>query len=311
MTSENNYTTMNRNLILLTGLALSQLMMSQTKKQQDQEAIKAMAGCYNVTFNYAETFSPDKEYQFKDNKRTGGLEWVEVVEDNDDKIMLQHLLIVGKPDAPHIVKHWRQDWLYENTNLLDYDADNSWKSIHLNPNDVKGQWTQKVYQVDDSPRYEGSATWIHYDGRHYWENTTYAPLPRREHTTRNDYNIMKRRNRQELMDFGWVHEQDNDKILRQNGEEKTIAQEKGWNTYEKVEDAQCKAAQDYWKKNAAFWATVRDVWAETLEKKPNIKLQKKIDNKPLYAEIFGLMKKDLDEKQLRKALKKSIKQYMH
>ena len=27
--------------------------------------------------------------------------------------------------------------------------------------DVRGQWTQKVYQVDDSPRYEGSSTWVH------------------------------------------------------------------------------------------------------------------------------------------------------
>ena len=48
--------------------------------------------------------------------------------------------------------------------------------------DVKKQWTQKVYQVDDSPRYSGSATWVHVDGKRYWQNKTGAPLPRREYS---------------------------------------------------------------------------------------------------------------------------------
>ena len=48
------------------------------------------------------------------------------VEDEDNKISIQHLLQVGRPDSPHIVKHWRQDWLFENTDFYTYNGDNEW-----------------------------------------------------------------------------------------------------------------------------------------------------------------------------------------
>ena len=57
---------------------------------------------------------------------------------------------------------------------------------------AKGTWTQKVFQVDDSPRYEGYATWVHVDGRHYWDSQTDGPLPRREYSKRSDYNVSKK-----------------------------------------------------------------------------------------------------------------------
>ena len=82
--------------------------------------------------------------------------------------------------------------------------------------DVKGQWSQKVYQVDDSPRYEGTGTWVHVDGKSYWENVSNAPLPRRERTKRKDYNLMIRNNRHQITDQGWIQIQDNKKILKNN-----------------------------------------------------------------------------------------------
>lgn len=78
--------------------------LAQSKKKQDRQAIKDMCGCYEVTFNFSETFAPDKDYKFHNNYRSGGLEWVQLVEDEKNKVSMQHLLIVG-PDA--IVKHWR------------------------------------------------------------------------------------------------------------------------------------------------------------------------------------------------------------
>ena len=63
-------------------------------------------------------------------------------------------------------------------------------------------------------RYEGSSTWVHVDGKSLWENITDAPLPRREKTIRDDYNVLKRNNRIEITDFGWEHKQDNFKIIR-------------------------------------------------------------------------------------------------
>ncbi|PIB37166.1 hypothetical protein BFP72_18010 [Reichenbachiella sp. 5M10] len=279
----------------LTILVLSLLAFSataQNKKKQDQQAIKDMCGCYTVSFNFAETFSPNAEYSFYDNYKTGALEYVLPVEDSKDKIVLQHLLVISDT---MIIKHWRQDWLYENTDLYEYEKNSTWKYTSLSSKQVAGQWTQKVYQVDDSPRYEGSATWVHYDGRHYWENTADAPLPRRDRTKRSDYNVMARTNRQEITDYGWVHEQDNDKIQRADDGETLIAQEKGWNTYTKVEEAKCQAAKTWWATNQVYWADVRVVWDELFAEKKDISIKMKVDDKILYQRLFGLEKEMMSE----------------
>ena len=262
---------------------------AQNKKKQDQKAIKSMCGCYEVSFNFAETFeySVDSTYVPSKTKHDKGLEWVQLVEDDKDKISMQHLLIVGKPDSPYIVKHWRQDWEFENTNLYEFNHDNKWSFISLPKAQVKGQWTQKVFQVDDSPRYEGSASWVHVDGKSYWENTTSAPLPRREYTKRSDYNVTTRRNRHEITKNGWIHDQDNDKVIREDGKEDIVlAQEKGFNTYTKVADSKCKAAQDYWKENQEKWALVRTKWDEVFARHKDLSLEEKVDNKGLFKYLF-------------------------
>ena len=153
-------------------------------------------------------------YQPSKNKTDRGLEWAQLVVDEKDRITIQHILQVGDSSDPYIVKHWRQDWLYQNQEFYHYDGDNNWKYVKLPKQDVKGQWTQKVFQVDDSPRYEGSSSWVHIDGKSYWENYTDAPLPRRERTIRSDYNVLNRGNRHEIKEIGWVHDQNNKKIVR-------------------------------------------------------------------------------------------------
>ncbi|SHJ98589.1 hypothetical protein SAMN04488028_102385 [Reichenbachiella agariperforans] len=273
-------------LILVTSTAIA-----QNKKKQDIDAITAMCGCYKVSFNFAETFSPNADYAYYDNYRSGALEYVIPVEEEKDKIVLQHLLVIGDT---MIIKHWRQDWLYENTDLYTYDKNSQWIYTSLPAKEVKGQWTQKVYQVDDSPRYEGSATWVHYDGRHYWENTADAPLPRRDRTKRKDYNVMTRTNRQEITSYGWLHEQDNDKVLREEDSETLIAEEKGWNTYTKVDDSQCQVAQEWWTANASYWNDVRIVWDELFATKKDIAINMKVEDKILYQRLFGLEKEMMD-----------------
>lgn len=258
---------------------------AQNKKAQDQKAIKSMCGCHEVTFNFAETFeySNDSTYQPSQTKVDKGIEWVTLLEDSDNKIVLQHLLVVGPAEKPMVLKHWRQDWQYENTELYTYDHDNKWHYTNLPKNQVKGQWTQKVFQVDDSPRYEGSATWVHVDGRSYWENTADAPLPRREYTKRADYNVTVRTNRQEITKDGWIHDQDNDKVIRQEGKaDILLAKEKGYNTYIKIDDAKCRSAQEYWNKNQDKWATVRAKWDEIFSRKKDLTLELKVDNKDLF-----------------------------
>ncbi|KOY87383.1 hypothetical protein AD998_15650 [bacterium 336/3] len=291
-------------ILLLSFLSLN--LLAQNKKKQDIQAIKNMCGCYEVRFSFVETFSPDKNYKPHSSHVSGGLEWVELVEDSKNKLVLQHLLIVedsvGKKE---IVKHWRQDWLYENTNFYMYEKENTWKFVQLPKGQVRGQWTQKVFQVDDSPRYEGTATWIHTDGRHYWENTAMSPLPRREFTTRNDYNVLKRRNRHEITQDGWVHEQDNDKISKIETKETLIAQEKGWNTYKKVDSKRCEEAQKYWQQKKDFWATVREVWDAIFNENKTLVLEKIVDKKPLFAYLFAL--KQNEQTEVKSVINKFVK----
>lgn len=281
---------MKKTFLFIFALTLCSSALAQdVKKQKDREAIKAMCGCYEVTFNFTETFnySNDTLYKPSKTKVDKGLEWAQLLTDEDEKIQIQHLLQVGSPARPMIIKHWRQDWLYENTDIYTYNSDNQWVYKNLNEADVAGQWTQKVFQVDDSPRYEGSSTWVHVDGKSYWENTADAPLPRREYTTRSDYNLTVRGNRQEITEQGWLHDQDNTKVIREAGKEDVIlAREKGYNTYVKVDDSRCAAAAQWWKDNDDKWSLVRSKWDEVYERKKDLVLEEKVDNKPLYKFLF-------------------------
>lgn len=297
-----------KSLFLSAAMALTcGLGFSQDKKQQDIKSIKSMCGCYEVKFNFTETFSYPKDtltYKPSETKHESALEWVELLEDTPNKIVMQHLLIVSDD---MIIKHWRQDWLYENTDLYSFDKGTSWKYKKLDKKAVKGQWTQKVYQVDDSPRYEGSSTWVHVDGKDYWENVADAPLPRREQTKRNDYNVLKRRNIHEITATGWNHEQDNDKLVRDDaGKDVLLAQEKGFDVYTKVPDIKCIAGQKWWAANNVIWKNVRDKWQTLFDRHKDLNLEAKVDRKALYSLLFDL-KPDTAKAETDKIIDKFVK----
>lgn len=281
---------MTKKLVFICIISFSFLGFSQSKKKKDIAAIKDMCGCFEVTFNFAETFNYSKDSLYKPSKTKTdkALEWAQLVEEDNNKISIQHLLQVGNPAKPHIVKHWRQDWIYQNTDFYMFNGDNSWLYQSKPKSEVKKQWTQKVYQVDDSPRYEGSGTWVHVDGKSYWENKTDAPLPRREYTKRSDYNVTARGNRHEITKDGWVHDQDNDKVIREAGKQDVIiANEKGYNTYVRVPDSRCQGAIDWWKTNQSKWQLVRNKWDNVFARKTNLNLEAKVKNKVLYKYLFS------------------------
>jgi len=291
-------------LLLLASISLN----AQNKKIKDKSAIKEMCGCFEVTFNFAETFnySKDSIYKASETKVDKGLEWAGLVEEGNNKISIQHILQVGNPENTMVVKHWRQDWLFQNTDFYIFNGDNNWTFEQKSKSDVKNQWTQKVYQVDDSPRYEGSGTWVHVDGKSYWENETSAPLPRREYTKRSDYNIILRGNRHEITNYGWVHDQDNSKIIRKNGKEDIVlAKEKGFNTYVKVDESRFKAAKDWWILNNSKWQLVRNKWHEVYSRNTNLSLEAKVDNMPLYKHLFS--DDVVDEKKMNEIIESFVK----
>lgn len=276
--------------LLTLGLALSAFQLSaQTDKlKADKDAILSMCGCYKVEFRYAEVYSPDTGYKFHEREYTWAYEWVNAVENSDKKIALQHMLVVDTG----VVKHWRQDWLFENTAAHLFDKGYKWNFKQWNAKDVKGQWTQRVYQVDDSPRYTGTGTWIHADGRHFWESNADSPLPRRELTSkRTDYNVMVRNNRQEITSYGWMHRQDNQKVLRENGSDKLIAVETGYNSYTKVPEKECELAKKSWEQNGPFWTMLRKTWEKKEAAGTDITVKMMVDGQMMFEKIFALSEK--------------------
>jgi hypothetical protein len=280
-------------LTLLFAAGLLNAATAQSKLEQDRQAIKALAGFYKVTFNYAETFAPDTAYKFHARYKSWGDEWAVIAEDSPKKIVIQHLLAVSDS---MVIKHWREDWVYEEPTMLAYDKDNGWKKVTLKPEDVKGRWVQKVYQVDDSPRYEGIGTWTHVDGRHQWQSESDSPLPRREFTHRNDYNVLRRGNRIYLTANGWMFEQDNKKVLRTSGSDKVLAEEKGYEEFTKIGTQPFAYAQKWWSAQKDYWADVRQVWDEIFKTNNSIKLASKISGKPLYDHLFTLGDQSVKEK---------------
>jgi hypothetical protein len=70
----------------------------------------------------------------------------------------------GTLSAPMVVKHWRQDWQYQDTEMHAFQGNGVFVRQGLDATATEGTWTQTVYQVDDSPRYEAIGRWTHTQG---------------------------------------------------------------------------------------------------------------------------------------------------
>ena len=75
-----------------------------------------MCGCFEINFKFIETFNYSEYDDYNGSKY---------------EFTIQHLLIVGSVEEKYIIKHWRQDWLYQNTHLYEFVGDKVWKNIHL------------------------------------------------------------------------------------------------------------------------------------------------------------------------------------
>lgn len=274
--------------LFILGAALLSTVSLSAQQKEGKKNIEKLCGCFEVQFMYAETFSPDEDYKFHNRENlAAGAELVVPVEMSDKKIMLQHLLVISDT---MIVKHWREDWTYEDPQLFVYKGDKTWGKTMLKPEQVKGKWTQTVWEVSEAPRYQGVSEWIKTDGKTIWENTADAPLPRREYSVRSDYNVLKRGNRIILNEQGWIHDQDNQKIIRENGTDKLLVQEKGINSYKRIDDKQCAAGATYWKKNQLYWSKVRAVWDQYMAQHNTVTIKDKVDGKQLHDYLFAQAK---------------------
>jgi len=273
-----------------------------TKFEKDRLAILAMQGEHKINFDFMETvgfyedFEPQKPYQ------SWGTEFVTVVKDEKYFISLQHVMVMfyiledGSTSEPMVIKHWRQDWQYQDKFLSEYVGNNTWKKRYIPIIARKGTWSQSVYQADDSPRYHGYGKWRHYKNSSSWTSeSTNRPLPRRETTIRNDYDILSGINTHIITPFGWVHEQNNNK-LRLDGT--ILAKEIGLARYQRIKDFDWSAGKDYWNETKLFWIEVSNFWEKIIRKSDEITVYKEIDNKQLWPKLFSLSYEYADDNKL-------------
>lgn len=268
-----------------------------TSFERDRKAILAMAGAYRTSFEFLETvgytpeFVPSRPYQ------SWATEYVYVVEDSKEFISLQHIMVMffmndDKVSGPVVMKHWRQDWQYQKRELLTYVGRGKWKKQAHSPSAVRGTWAQAVYQVDDSPRYESFGQWQHFPNFSTWQSAqTWRPLPRREHSVRNDYQVLEGYNRHTITPDGWVHEQENYKVkLNEKGDLAEsmpyLAKELGLNRYTRITGFDFSAGDQYWRQTGPFWREVRRQWDALIEQHPAFELRKAVDGNPLHRPLF-------------------------
>ncbi|MGJ8662846.1 MAG: DUF6607 family protein [Marinicella sp.] len=273
------------------------------KFEQDRTAILAMAGPYRVDFNFLETVGFSEYYKRDRPYHSWGTEYVFVVTDEPEFISLQHIMVMyfktddGGVSEPMVMKHWRQDWTYQDDTIWEYQGNNSWKKQGVEETMSQGSWSQAVFQVDDSPRYESIGKWQHNPSFSTWiSDTTQRPLPRREYSVRDDYHILEGFNRHTINRFGWVQEEENwKKTLNDDGSVKAYqSKEEGVGRYRRIVGTDFQPGIDYMAKAGLFWADVRLVWDELLTKNSTLGINKKVDKVSLFMPLFAYAQEVMD-----------------
>jgi hypothetical protein len=263
-----------------------------TKFEKDRLAILAMQGKYRVYFDFMETMGFVKDYQPKQPYQSWATEFIEVVDEKKDFISLQHIIVMyfkqedGSVSEPVVMKHWRQDWHFEDSKINAYIGNETWKRKTVPWSKKRGTWTQSAYQVDDTPRYQSYGKWAHSENFSSWvSEETWRPLPRREFSIRNDYDVMVGNNIQTITPTGWVHEQNNKKVVLTKNH-KVLAKEIGIARYERIKDFDWQAGKDYWDDTNIFWKAVREAWNKKLENSKSFKIINEINEEILFSKLF-------------------------
>jgi len=277
-----------------------------TAVERDRQAILAMAGTYRASFDFLEVvgfrpgFVPDRPYQ------SWGTEYVYVRRNEPRFVSLQHLLVMfvrtadGAMQGPFVTKHWRQDWRYEDSELLTYRGHNTWAKERLPPEQVQGTWTQAVFQVDDSPRYEAYGRWEHLGNVSTWRSsTTWRPLPRREFSVRSDYHVLIGTNQLTITPTGWVQEEENLKVVLDEGgrpltRQPVVAQELGLNRYERLAHFDDSAGRRYRERTEPFWQEVQAAWEEIIATRDRFTLRAAPDQGQLFTPLLEYAEKLYD-----------------
>ena len=266
--------------------------------EKDRLAILAMAGPYRVSFDFLEIAGYTPDYKPARPYQSWGNEYVYVAEEREELISLQHIMVMyfhkedGSISEPMVMKHWRQDWQFQKDNNFSYIGNRQWETKKLTKQAIKGTWSQSVYQVDDSPRYESYGRWQHAANFSTWKSeTTWRPLPRREGSVRDDYNVLEGTNRHTITPTGWVQEEENYKLnLDKQGVPVTsmpyLSKELGVNRYERIVEHDFSPGDKYWQGSSPYWSDVRAVWKELIAEYKNMTIHKRKDKQFMFMALF-------------------------
>ena len=299
-------TTRGTEVVLVTEPSPEWLRLQETgisKKERDRRAILCMAGPYRTSFDFIETVGFTEGYMPSNPYQSWGTEYVYVVTDEPELIQLQHILVMemqkedGSAMEPIVVKHWRQDWMFEAPTMHTFKGNREWKKQAVKA-DRRGHWVQAVYQVDDSPRYMAAGDWQHTANFSSWKSDeTWRPLPRREFSVRQDYDVLIGTNHHTITPTGWVQEEQNLKVvLNGRGEAaEVLARENGLARYERIAEFNWKPGDDYWERTTHFWATVRAYWSETFAREDHMVIAKRADGANMFMTLFQMAEEpDID-----------------
>lgn len=265
-----------------------------SKKERDRRAILALAGDHRVSFDFIETASTAEAYLPPRPYFSWATERAFVIAERPNFISLQHILVMefvdqeGQVQGPFVMKHWRQDWSYEDRSIVEYRGENTWQKRQLPKR--KGTWIQAVYQVDDSPRYQTVGRWSHSGGMSIFRSENFwRPLPRREFSVRDDYNTLGGMHEITVTPTGWLHTQLNEKLVTKGGRlQRRIATELGAVRYERISTPVLDDAEDYWADTAEFWGSIRRTWAAVEGTPEPFTIRSKVDEKPMFSYLFEL-----------------------
>jgi len=282
-------------------------------KERDRRAILAMAGDYRTSFDFIETVGFTEGYQPRAPYQSWGTERVYVVANEPEFVSLQHIIVMhfvdddGFESDAMVVKHWRQDWQYEDAEVHDFQGRGAFLRRTLDPASREGAWTQTVYQVDDSPRYEAAGRWIHAPGVSYWQSDDRRrPLPRREFSVRDDYEALYGSHRITITPAGWTQEEDALKLVldennRPSSSQPYLAREAGLSRYDRVLNYDFSAGDDYWQDTGVFWSRVRQYWNALYKAESEFSFVKSVEGMPMFMALFGMAEEkfesvaDMDE----------------
>jgi hypothetical protein len=270
-----------------------------TTLERDRRAILAMAGTYRVTFDFLEITPFAGQGAAPTPYQSWGTEKIYVDSDSGRSISLVHILEMrvlmddGSVSEPMVTKHWRQDWTYEPTHIVEYQGREHWVRRKLDAATTKGAWLQSVYQVDESPRYAGVGRWEHKHVFSTWlSGDTWRPLPRREWSVRDDYQALVGTNRHTVITTGWVQEENNLKAVvpvagKLDEQRPYVAREYGVARYERLRDADFAGADRYFERTKQFWDQVRNEWATLFATQGEVTLKGPVDKLGLYRPLFA------------------------